>query len=124
MPYTYYHRIYHIAYTNYGTPIGHPLGPDADERKCEIAYALNENLLFKLFYSKVRRGKRNFGDVKNKTWDEGEPINNFLEDKKENDYFFPSFEIRLLKYSFFNFGYLFTNEKVKNKVYFRFVYRL
>lgn len=124
MPYTYYHRIYHIAYTNYGTPLGHPLGPDADELKGEITYYLNEKILFKIFANRERRGKYNSGDIKNKTWEEGDPVNEFLKDKKETYLIFPSIEIRFLKLSSFNFGYLFSKEKFKNKIYLRFIYHL
>jgi len=124
LPYTYYHRIYHLAYTHYGTPLGHPLGPDTDEKKLEITFLPAEKILFKIFVSKIRRGKYNFGDVKNKTWDEGDPVNEFLKDKKEYNYLFPSLEIKITKYFFFNFGYIFTNEEIKNKFYLRFLYRL
>ena len=124
LPYTYYHRIYHLAYTHYSVPLGHPLGPDAFEKKFEIAFLPSEKILFKIFFSKIKRGKYNFGDVKNKTWDEGDPVNEFLKDKKEYYYFFPSLEIKIIKYSFFNIGYIFTNEEVKNKFYLKFLYRL
>jgi hypothetical protein len=72
----------------------------------------------------VQKGKYNSGDIKNKTWEEGDPVNEFLKDKKEYNYFFPSVEIKVAQYSFFTLGYIFTNEEVKNKFYLRFLYRL
>uniref|UniRef100_A0A7V5Y068 Capsule assembly Wzi family protein n=1 Tax=candidate division WOR-3 bacterium TaxID=2052148 RepID=A0A7V5Y068_UNCW3 len=124
LPYTYYHRIYHLAYTHYGTPLGHPLGPDACEKKLEVSFLPAEKFSFKIFWANVQKGKYNSGDIKNKTWEEGDPVNEFLKDKKEYNYFFPSLEIKVAQYSFFTLGYIFTNEEVKNKFYLRFLYRL
>jgi len=73
-PFTYYHRIYHIMYENYGTPLGHELGPDADRIDARIGYTPIERLNVGLFGQYTRRGYYNRGDFERKTWHGGQPI--------------------------------------------------
>lgn len=76
--YTYYHRIYHIAYTQYSLPIGHALGPDADELFLRLEYYPSSTLQINLIGTKTRRGDGNRGDLNNRTWDAHEtPIREF-----------------------------------------------
>ncbi len=66
--YTYYHRIYHIAYTHYNVPLGNPLGPDADEIYCRINFYPVRILYPSLQITYTRRGERNRGDFTNKAY--------------------------------------------------------
>ncbi|MCX7785356.1 MAG: capsule assembly Wzi family protein [candidate division WOR-3 bacterium] len=76
--YTYYHRIYHIAYTQYSIPLGHILGPDADEIFCRLEYYPLKTARINFTISKIRYGEGNYGDLDNKTWDGIEtPVRNF-----------------------------------------------
>jgi hypothetical protein len=76
--YTYHHRIYHIAYTQYSVPLGHALGPDADEIFVRLEYYPLRNLRTNLVATITRRGDGNRGDLDNRTWDaDEEPIREF-----------------------------------------------
>ncbi|MEO0072627.1 MAG: capsule assembly Wzi family protein, partial [candidate division WOR-3 bacterium] len=76
--YTYYHRIYHLAYTHYSVPLGHSLGPDADELYGRLEYYPQEHLRLAWVWLWVRRGDGNLGSVEHKTWDSQEsPIRIF-----------------------------------------------
>ncbi|MDW7988248.1 MAG: capsule assembly Wzi family protein, partial [candidate division WOR-3 bacterium] len=76
--YTYYHRIYHIAYTHYSVPLGHSLGPDADELFCQGEFYPHKTLRIALIGLLVRRGDGNRGSLEHKTWDANEiPIREF-----------------------------------------------
>lgn len=70
--YTYYHRILHIAYTSYDVPLGHSLGPDADELFFRFEYYPINKLRLDLVASLTRRGDGNQGSLDNKTWVDGE----------------------------------------------------
>ncbi len=74
--YTYYHRIFHIAYTQFDIPLGNPLGPDADETYLRMNFYPLKWLYPALQFTYTRRGDRNRGDYLNKTWlgDELSPI--------------------------------------------------
>jgi len=66
--YTYYHRIYHIAYTHYEVPLGNPLGPDADDTYCRLNFYPVRFLYPSFQINLKRRGERNRGDFKNKAY--------------------------------------------------------
>jgi len=72
--YTYYHRILHIAYTSYSVPLGHSLGPDADELFLRFEYYPVAKLRLNFVASLTRRGDGNRGDLDNKTWEAGEAL--------------------------------------------------
>jgi hypothetical protein len=66
--FTYYHRIPWLGYTNYDVPMGHELGPDADQHFAEIdCWPFNWGHLA-LQGSITRRGDRNRGDWTVKSW--------------------------------------------------------
>ena len=67
-PYTYYHRIFHIAYNQYDVPLGNPLGPDADEIYLKTTFYPVTWLYPSFALSYTRRGDRNRGDFKFKAW--------------------------------------------------------
>jgi hypothetical protein len=70
--FTYYHRIPFIAYTNFDVPLGHTLGPDADEHFAELAWhpwIWGSAALRGTF---TRRGDRNRGDWTNRVWIPGD----------------------------------------------------
>lgn len=75
-PYTYYHRIFHIAYTHYDIPLGNPLGPDADETYLAISFYPLKYLFPSFELCFTRRGERNRGDFTKKAWlnEEQSPI--------------------------------------------------
>lgn len=70
--YTYYHRILHTAYTSYSVPLGHSLGPDADELFFRLEYYPINTLRLDLVADLTRRGDGNQGSLDNKTWVDGE----------------------------------------------------
>ncbi len=112
--YTYYHRIHHLAYTQYATPLGHALGPDADEIFCRLEYYPLSTLRLSLSATKTRYGEGNKGDLDNKTWDGIElPIRDFPSGIVETTtligpemYFQLDFDIRILSGIYYN-----TNKK-------------
>ena len=73
-PFTYYHRIYHIMYENFGMPLGHSLGPDADLVDARIGLYPWEPLEFVLFGRQTRRGYYNRGDFERRSWYGGQPL--------------------------------------------------
>jgi hypothetical protein len=70
--YTYYHRILHIAYTSYQVPLGHSLGPDADELFLRFEFYPIGKMRLNLVASLTRRGDGNRGSLDNKTWEDGD----------------------------------------------------
>lgn len=108
--YTYYHRILHIAYTTYSVPLGHSLGPDADEIFCRLEYYPIKTLRVSLVGTKTRRGDGNRGDLDNKTWDADEvPIREFPSGTIETTtligpeiYYQPRHDIRILGGIYYN----------------------
>lgn len=72
--YTYYHRILHIAYTSYSVPLGHSLGPDADDFFFRFEYYPINKLKLNLVGCLQRRGDGNRGDLDDKTWEQGESL--------------------------------------------------
>lgn len=71
-PYTYYHRIYHIAFTHYGVPLGDPLGPDARRLHLKLGFYPQGLFGLSLKWTRVERGEFNEGDYQKRTWEEGE----------------------------------------------------
>ncbi|MEO0083567.1 MAG: capsule assembly Wzi family protein [candidate division WOR-3 bacterium] len=114
--YTYYHRIYHIAYTNYSVPLGHSLGPDADEFFIRFEYYPIEKLQVNLVGCWQRRGDGNRGDLANKTWEQNdmrpETFPSGIVEKIRfigpEFHFYPRFDIQ------FSAGLYFNNNEIDN----------
>ncbi|MCX8014450.1 MAG: capsule assembly Wzi family protein, partial [candidate division WOR-3 bacterium] len=121
---TYYHRIYHIAYTSYSVPLGHSLGPDADELFLRSEYYPIEEIQVNLVGCWQRRGAGNRGDLANKTWEVGEPLpEKFPSGTVEKTrfiglevYYYPRFDMQ------FAAGLYFTNKEISNFI--KIVYRI
>jgi hypothetical protein len=62
MPFTYYHRVHSIMYENYLTPMGHPLGPDADQLFGVVGITPATWLKLTIGADYTRRGYHNRGD--------------------------------------------------------------
>ncbi len=71
-PYTYYHRIYHLQYTNYGVPLGDPLGPDARRLFLTLGFYPKGLFEISLKWTQVKRGEYNESDYQKRTWEQGE----------------------------------------------------
>ncbi len=71
--YTYYHRHGFLAYTSYDVPLGHALGPDADQHNASLDLFPSPWGYISLLGSLTRRGSLNRGDYRNLTWYEGKP---------------------------------------------------
>ena len=70
--FTYYHRIPFIAYTNFDVPLGHALGPDADEHFLELAWHPWVWGSVAVQGIATRRGGRNRGDWTARVWIPGD----------------------------------------------------
>ncbi len=68
MPFTYYHRVHSILYDNYGIPLGHPLGPDADKVLGLVGFTASGWLKLSLTADYTRRGYHNRGDYLRKSF--------------------------------------------------------
>lgn len=66
--FTYYHWAPQLSFTSYQVPLGHSLGPDADQHYAETDWCLLPWAHIGLHSSLIRRGSRNFGDWTNRTW--------------------------------------------------------
>jgi|WetSurMetagenome_2_1015567.scaffolds.fasta_scaffold46809_3 hypothetical protein len=66
--FTYYHRIHYIMYENYLTPMGHPLGPDADQLFATVNLIPNDWLKIDIGFDYTRRGYHNRGDYLRKSY--------------------------------------------------------
>jgi hypothetical protein len=73
-PFTYYHRIHHIMYEQYGVPLGHRLGPDADQVYCRLGFVLWAPLDVGIVGAYTRRGYYNRGDFTRLSWYGGQPL--------------------------------------------------
>ncbi len=71
-PFTYYHRIYHIMYENWSVPLGHELGPDADQIHARLGFVPFAPLTVSLLGIHTRRGYYNRGNFERKTWHGGQ----------------------------------------------------
>ncbi len=56
-PYVYSHINRKNTYTSFGMPLGHPIGPNADEILVRLAYNLNEFTRLSLDYRHIREGE-------------------------------------------------------------------
>jgi ribose 5-phosphate isomerase B len=72
--FTYYHWIPWISYTSYGVPLGHELGPDADQHYLELMSCPCPWGQIGLLGSITRRGSHNQGDWTNRTWFPGKVL--------------------------------------------------
>ncbi len=70
--FTYYHRIREIMFENYSLPLGHEIGPDADQIWAKLRFTPSPSgtFHFALFTSWTRRGYYNRGDYDRKCFDE------------------------------------------------------
>jgi hypothetical protein len=66
--FTYYHRVHYIMFENYLTPLGHPLGPDADQLFATLNVIPNGWLKLNLAADYTRRGFHNRGDYLRKSY--------------------------------------------------------
>ena len=66
--FTYYHRVHSIMYENYLTPLGHPLGPDADQLFVTFNVVPNDWLKILVGADYTRRGFHNRGDYLRKSY--------------------------------------------------------
>ncbi|MEO0108263.1 MAG: capsule assembly Wzi family protein [candidate division WOR-3 bacterium] len=71
--YTYYHPEHLIAFTSYDVPLGHTLGPDADEHFGTVNWHLAPLLSLGLYAAQTRRGDRNRGDWTHRSYQWGRP---------------------------------------------------
>jgi len=72
--FTYYHRIHHIMFENWQVPLGHRLGPDADQLYLRVRYLPSRSLKLGLWADYTRRGYYNRGDFLRKSFFEHEPL--------------------------------------------------
>lgn len=61
-PFTYYHRLRDIMYENYSVPLGHELGPDADQGWVRLRFMPVTWFNFAVWSDYTRRGYYNRGD--------------------------------------------------------------
>lgn len=66
--FTYYHRVHSIMYENYLTPLGHSLGPDADQLCATFNVVPNGWLKILIGGDYTRRGYHNRGDYLRKSY--------------------------------------------------------
>jgi len=67
-PFTYYQMVHSIMYENYLTPMGHPLGPDADQLFATLNVTPNGWLKVNIECDYTRRGYHNRGDYVRKSF--------------------------------------------------------
>ena len=72
--FTYYHRIHHIMYEQYGVPLGHEIGPDADQWFARVAGLPLDGLRVFATGTFTRRGYFNRGDFVRRSWHAGQPL--------------------------------------------------
>jgi hypothetical protein len=70
--FTYYHRFHSIMYENYLTPLGHPLGPDADQLYSSFGVTPCPCLKFSLVGDYTRRGYHNRGGYERQSYKDPE----------------------------------------------------
>ncbi len=66
--FTYYHRVHYVMYENFLTPLGHPLGPDADQLFATVNVIPNDWLKVSIGADYTRRGYHNRGDYLRKSY--------------------------------------------------------
>jgi hypothetical protein len=74
-PFTYYHRIHSIIYENWQVPLGHDLGPDADQTFASARWTPTPWLRLSLCADHTRRGFYNRGDYLRKSFYHESPEN-------------------------------------------------
>lgn len=73
--FTYYHRLHFIMYENYGVPLGHELGPDADRWWARVRFVPTDAAQLGVWGDFTRRGFYNRGDYRRKSfWYESESL--------------------------------------------------
>ncbi|UCG42854.1 MAG: hypothetical protein JSU73_13505 [candidate division WOR-3 bacterium] len=72
--FTYYHRKHYIMYENYLVPLGHEIGPDADQLYASARSVVLPSLRVGLWGDLTRRGYFNRGDYLRRAFYEGEPL--------------------------------------------------
>lgn len=72
--FTYYHRIHHIMYEQYGVPLGHEIGPDADQLDLRLGFVPLAGLTLGTRGSVARRGFYNRGGFERRSWHAGQPL--------------------------------------------------
>ncbi|MEO0073658.1 MAG: capsule assembly Wzi family protein [candidate division WOR-3 bacterium] len=73
--FTYYHRLHFIMYENYGVPLGHELGPDADRWWARLRFVPAGAVQLGVWSDFTRRGFYNRGDYRRKSfWYESESL--------------------------------------------------
>lgn len=73
--FTYYHRLHFIMYENYGVPLGHELGPDADRWWARVRFIPSGAMQLGVWSDVTRRGFYNRGDYRRKSfWYESESL--------------------------------------------------
>jgi hypothetical protein len=72
--FTYFHRRHDLMYENWLVPLGHPLGPDADQAFGSLRYSPLEWLRFTLGADYTRRGFYNRGDFTRMSFYVGESL--------------------------------------------------
>lgn len=88
-PYVYSHIDAKNTYTAWGTNLGHPIGPNADEIFSRIAYNLTDWIRLSLDYHFIRRGENVYDDMGNLVKNVGGDLNisHAIEPENENAYF-------------------------------------
>lgn len=74
-PYVYSHIDNQNTYTAWGTNMGHPIGPNADEIFSELAYNINDWIRVSLNYRFIRRGENIYDEEGNLVKNVGGDIN-------------------------------------------------
>lgn len=72
--FTYYHRKHYIMYENYLVPLGHEIGPDADQLYASVRSTALSSLRVGLCGDLTRRGYFNRGDYLRRAFYDGEPL--------------------------------------------------
>ncbi len=72
--FTYYHRKHYIMYENYLVPLGHEMGPDADQLYASARSVVLSSLWVGLWGDLTRRGYFNRGDFRRRAFYFGEPL--------------------------------------------------
>ncbi|MBM3314472.1 hypothetical protein FJY71_01330 [candidate division WOR-3 bacterium] len=73
--FTYFHRLHYIMYENYGVPLGHEIGPDADRWWGRVRFTPLAALQVGVWADYTRRGFYNRGDFRRKSfWYETESL--------------------------------------------------
>lgn len=72
--FTYYHRKHYIMYENFSVPLGHEIGPDADQLYAAVHATVHEAFRVGIWGDYTRRGYFNRGNYLRKAFYAGEPL--------------------------------------------------